>query len=188
MASYIKTLKEDNGDITYPQTLASAVFTSGGSDVETEMGKYVTAENIATTSALTPPVTTGMIADDAVTAVKLDSMMLSGMGSYSATEQATPFTWIDGKTIYKKTISKTISSVPASGLAWDHNIANIETIIKYEVLFNLGWATNMWGDNAYLARAGIVGRVTTTQIALDTSAASNWSGTLYYTLYYTKSS
>lgn len=71
MASYIKTLKEDNGDITYPQTLASAVFI-GNSDVETEMGKYVTAEDIATTSALTPPVQTNMIADGAVTAAKVD--------------------------------------------------------------------------------------------------------------------
>lgn len=51
MASYIKTLKEDNGDITYPQTLASAVFI-GNSDVETEMGKYVTAEDVASVSPL----------------------------------------------------------------------------------------------------------------------------------------
>lgn len=71
MASYIKTLKEDNGDITYPQTLASAVFI-GNSDVETELGKYVTAEDIASTSALTPPVTTSMIADGAVTTNKID--------------------------------------------------------------------------------------------------------------------
>lgn len=71
MASYIKTLKEDNGDTTYPQTLASAVFTSGGSDVESEMSKYVTATDIASTSALTPPVQTNMIADEAVTTAKI---------------------------------------------------------------------------------------------------------------------
>lgn len=75
MASYIKTLKEDNGDITYPQTLASAVFI-GNSDVETEMGKYVTAEDIASTSALTPPVQTNMIADEAVTEAKIDSALI----------------------------------------------------------------------------------------------------------------
>lgn len=71
MASYIKTLKEDNGDITYPQTLASAVYTSGGSDVETEMAKYVTAEEIASTASIQPWVSTGMINDGAVTAAKL---------------------------------------------------------------------------------------------------------------------
>lgn len=69
--SYIKILKEANGDITYPQTLASAVHTNNGSDVETEMGKYVTAEEIASTSALTPPVQTNMIADGAVTTAKI---------------------------------------------------------------------------------------------------------------------
>lgn len=72
MASYIKTLKEDNGDITYPQTLASAVFTSGGSDVETELTKYVTAEDIASTSAISPVVSTSMIQDEAVTTAKID--------------------------------------------------------------------------------------------------------------------
>lgn len=73
MATYIKTLKEDNGDITYPQTLASAVLTNGGSDVEAEMGKYVTATDIASTSALTPPVQTAMIGDGAVTEAKIAS-------------------------------------------------------------------------------------------------------------------
>lgn len=71
MASYIKTLKEDNGDITYPQTLASAVFI-GNSDVETEMGKYVTAEDIASTSAISPVISTSMIQDEAVTTNKID--------------------------------------------------------------------------------------------------------------------
>lgn len=70
--AYVKVLKEDNGDIIYPQTVSTAVFTSGGSDVETEMGKYVTAEEIASTSALTPPVQTNMIADGAVTSAKID--------------------------------------------------------------------------------------------------------------------
>ena len=71
MATYIKTLKEDNGDITYPQTKAGAVLLTNGSDLETEMAKYVTAEDIATTSALTPPVQTNMIADYAVTTAKV---------------------------------------------------------------------------------------------------------------------
>lgn len=30
MATYIKTLKEDNGDITYPQTKAGAVLLDNG--------------------------------------------------------------------------------------------------------------------------------------------------------------
>ena len=72
MATYIKDLVEDNGDITRPVTEAGAVLLSGGGDLETELTKYVTAEDIATTSALTPPVQTNMIADGAVTGAKID--------------------------------------------------------------------------------------------------------------------
>ena len=72
MATYIKTLKEDNGDITYPQTKAGAVLLNNGSDLETELSQYVTAEDIASTSALTPPVQTNMIADGAVTSAKIN--------------------------------------------------------------------------------------------------------------------
>ena len=71
MATYIKTLKEDNGDITYPQTKAGAVLLNNGSDLETELSQYVTAEDIASTSALTPPVQTNMIANGAVTKGKI---------------------------------------------------------------------------------------------------------------------
>ena len=72
MATYIKTLKEDNGDITYPQTKAGAVLLDNGSDLETELSQYVTAEDIASTSALTPPVQTNTIANGAVTSDKID--------------------------------------------------------------------------------------------------------------------
>lgn len=71
MATYIKTLREDNGDITYPQTKAGAVLLNNGSDLETELSQYVTAEDIASTSALTPPVQTNMIANGAVTTGKI---------------------------------------------------------------------------------------------------------------------
>ena len=71
MATYIKTLKEDNGDITYPQTKAEAVLLNNNSDLETELSQYVTAEDIASTSDVTPAITTAMIADDAVTSAKI---------------------------------------------------------------------------------------------------------------------
>ena len=77
MATYIKTLKEDNGDITYPQTKAGAVLLNNGSDLETELSQYVTAEDIASTSALTPPVQTNMIANGAVTSNKINWTTMS---------------------------------------------------------------------------------------------------------------
>ena len=72
MATYIKTLKEDNGDITYPQTKAGAVLLNNGSDLETELSQYVTAEEIGSTSGVTPTITTAMIADNAITDEKID--------------------------------------------------------------------------------------------------------------------
>ena len=77
MATYIKTLKEDNGDITYPQTKAGAVLLNNGSDLETKLSQYVTAEDIASTSALTPPVQTNMIANGAVTSDKINWTTIS---------------------------------------------------------------------------------------------------------------
>ena len=81
MATYIKTLKEDNGDITYPQTKAGAVLLNNGSDLETELSQYVTAEDIASTSALTPPVQTNMIANGAVTSDKINWTTMSHVSS-----------------------------------------------------------------------------------------------------------
>ena len=72
MATYIKTLKEDNGDIVYPQTTTDAIYTTGGETLETRISKYVTAENIASSVASFGTVTTGMIADDAITTAKID--------------------------------------------------------------------------------------------------------------------
>ena len=118
--------------------------------------------------------------------LKGDGTWQSLADNYSTTEQNTGSTWIDGKPIYKKTIRQTFSSIPASGLSWNHSIANISSIVKTEVLFNLGWDTNAWGDASYLGRAGLGVRATTTQLALDATSASNWSGTLYCTIYYTK--
>ena len=83
MATYIKTLKEDNGDITYPQTKAGAVLLNNGSDLETELSQYVTAEDIASTSALTPPVQTNMIANGAVTSDKINWTTMSHVSQVS---------------------------------------------------------------------------------------------------------
>ena len=99
MATYIKTLKEDNGDITYPQTKAGAVLLNNGSDLETELSQYVTAEDIASTSALTPPVQTNMIANGAVTTGKIANKAITSdkidwtklQKYYKACPQVNPF-------------------------------------------------------------------------------------------------
>lgn len=52
MSTYTKTLKEDNGDITYPQTIASAVFTDDNSDVQTKLNSFVTATEATSTEEI----------------------------------------------------------------------------------------------------------------------------------------
>lgn len=66
MATYIKTLKEDNGDITYPQTTADAVLNTNsssiqGGTVQTFLNKAVVAEEIASTGTLAQTVPASII-------------------------------------------------------------------------------------------------------------------------------
>ena len=72
MATYIKDLKEDNGDIVYPHTNTDAVYTTTNETLETRISKYVTAEDIASSVQSFGTVTSGMLDDDAVTTAKID--------------------------------------------------------------------------------------------------------------------
>lgn len=97
MATYIKTLKEDNGDITYPQTKGSAVLLDGGSDLETVLAakadastvnQKITVGDVQSTDIVANAVTaaklasnsveTAKIADDAVTSAKINWSTLDG--------------------------------------------------------------------------------------------------------------
>ena len=82
MAEYIKTLKEDNGDITYPVTLASAVSMTGGVDLEATINSKASAASVnnkidigdvQSTDIVANAVTTNAINGSAVTAAKLAS-------------------------------------------------------------------------------------------------------------------
>jgi hypothetical protein len=168
MATYIKTLKEDNGDITYPQTKAGAVLLTGGGDLETELAKYVTAEDIASTSALTPPVTTNMIANNAVTSAKIDwstTIPTATTQTTTATSWFAP-TWYkrefpDGRTVYTYTGASTNISFAASG--WSSAAA-----ITLPVTFNaatMSASVNMCvGDSAITVCPAITDGSTTVQI------------------------
>ena len=61
MAANIKTLKEDNGDITYPQTIADAVANANGGTLQTFLNNGVTAEVIASTEPLATTVPASII-------------------------------------------------------------------------------------------------------------------------------
>ena len=189
MASYIKTLKDERENIIYPQTLASAVVTTGGSDAQTILDGCIKAVDLSSLPSFTPVVSTNMIADGAVTAAKLDSTMLSGMGSYSTTEQATPFTWIDGSTIYKKTFAT--GALPNnSTLDIPHGISNLDVVVKIDGTIKATWGTQYQLPTVYDSEGTsyntYVG-VGATNITIGTKG-NNTSKSGYITIWYTKSS
>lgn len=124
-----------------------------------------------------------MIPDNTVTDDMIDWSTMPG--SYSTIEQRTPFTWIDGKPIYKKTIN--IGTLPNNTRkSVSHSIANLERIIKSE-----GWALASNGVELPLPYADIAAAgsvciyASSTEIIVAASAnRSEFSG--YVTLYYTK--
>lgn len=108
MATYIKTLKEDNGDIVYPQTTTDAIYTTGGETLETRISKYVTAEDIAQSVASFGTVTTGMIADDAITAAKIND---GAVTTVKIDDEAVTSSKIDWDTIPNNVVNSSIGWV-----------------------------------------------------------------------------
>lgn len=87
MAEYIKTLKEDNGDITYPVTQAGAVLLSGGGDLETTLNAKATQTavdgkisigDVQYTDLVANSVRTAAIQDLNVTTAKIANGAITG--------------------------------------------------------------------------------------------------------------
>jgi len=171
MATHIKDLVEDNGDITRPVTEAGAVLLSGGGDLETELTKYVTAEDIATTSALTPPVQTNMIADDAVTAAKIAGGETATTLANGALVEVVGTTtgnfnyalkYADGRLVCFQRYTITNASTTAWGncyratfnpssnyaVSFTANPTIVYTFVSQSVNANTGWAVNTGGPSA----------------------------------------
>lgn len=105
---------------------------------------------------------------------------------YSLDEISTGTTWVDGKTIYKKTIQFTnIGS--STSISKAHNISDIATVINFEGFYSPSsgnWMSLLAGS----ANTEMALWADTTNIHLDfsTSWGTNYTG--YVTIYYTKSS
>lgn len=132
-------------------------------------------------------VLTDEIADGAVTNAKIAAGTINGLGSYSTTEIETPFTWTNGKTIYRKTFSKSISSIPAGYTSWAHSITGFSELVGFNSTFRLGWDTNTWGTDTFLVQNGIRFLVNKTNVIMENTGSSlSWTGTLTYTIEYTR--
>lgn len=107
-------------------------------------------------------------------------------GSYSTTEQKTPFTWIDGKHIYKKTFSFTLANAESTTV--NHGISNFGLLIKFE-----GAAVSSSTKSVPIPRTltdlnyqvGLEG-VTTTSFEVDVASSGPRGKQAYITLWYTK--
>ena len=133
-------------------------------------------------------VTTSTINDNAVTKTKIDLSTLDG--NYSTSEVDTGYTWIDGKTIYKKTIN--FGALPNTTMkSVSHGISNVDYVLKIEgiakrdsdgVFFQIGNSPNP-----------TVGITTAISVTADSDSVDITTGTDrsgmngYVTLWYTKS-
>lgn len=79
MASYIKTLKDERENTVYPQTLASAVITTGGTDIESAIAGKADA------SAVSSKITVGNVTPSDLTAAVFDAIYPIGSIYMSAT-------------------------------------------------------------------------------------------------------
>lgn len=152
-----------SGTTAYYVVLAYIVLTSGTTDI--------TSDNI----------TIGQQAELGETNVDLSSF---GFGNYSTTETSTGFTWVDGRTIYKKTVE--VSSISSNtDYQIPHGISNLKQVIRVEgtVLLTIGNSRIFSGGTS--SHVWRIGNISSTDIGVYSTLAT--AGTYYFTLYYTKS-
>lgn len=140
-------------------------------------------ESLATGSGIGDgAVTTAKIANSAVTSSKIDLATLN-FGNYSTSETNTGFTWIDGKTIYKKTY--TLGAFPNNSTKnVAHGITGLNEVVKFEGYSYGGGVTyETLGQYYDTSRASVY--VSGANIVMRT----NFNATSLFgvvTLYYTK--
>lgn len=116
--------------------------------------------------------------------------VVDSMDDYSTEEVDTQRKWIDGKTIYKKTIN--FGALPNSttkGVA--HNISNLDSIINCEVMAYSSLYSSWMPlpqPSKSLASDSIEFVINSVNILIATAIAYWKDYTAYVTLYYTKTS
>lgn len=151
---------------------------------------YVVLAKITIASGTTDLTTSNISAGDEakITSDKVDFATFSG--NYSTSERVTPFTWIDGKPIYKKTIY--ISSLPnATTGRYAHGISDMDTVISIDGVMKVdvgsAWPLSQSvNPNASGIQTAIRLTVDATNIIIDTGSDRR-SKSAYVTLLYTKS-
>lgn len=109
--------------------------------------------------------------------------------SYSTSETNTGGTWVDGKTIYKKTLSFNNTAI-GNGTTLAHNISSISEIVKAEGHLNANGTYIGFPSTTNNSSNDLSFRVDTTQIQWfgNDSWGAQTSRTIYITIWYTKTS
>ena len=112
---------------------------------------------------------------------------ISTMGSYSLEEIETPFTWIDGKKIYKKTVD--FGSLPNNTVKWVDTNVSADQFIKIEGLLSIqnGTFTNFLPYPGTLQEYTIELSIQGNRVRISTVRAWETPNQVYVTVYYTKS-
>lgn len=186
---YVHTVNDGTLTIQHNGT-TKGTFTANQSTASTVNIKTIYADTISPATAVAP-ITTGMIADGAVTAAKT-----AFGGNYSTSEVNTGFTWVDGKPIYKKTVS--MGALPAGGATKKADVSSlqIETLVE---LRGMGWNPNngnfrplpFVGDNMdNMLRVDVNEDNGSQVVRIISTAGGSWDNysESYVTLWYTKSS
>lgn len=119
--------------------------------------------------------------------------VVDAMGDYSTSEIDTGYKWIDGKTIYKKTVDcGTLPNATVKDIA--HNISNVSMIMKIEgIFYSLDYKRftplpqNFTGNSGMFSGSVLNMRVSDTNISIYSSDNKS-AYSAYVTLYYTKTS
>ena len=163
-----------NGALTIQQNGTTVdTFTANSSADKTVNIETITATTVAPAEEV-----------GAITASMIDWTTMPG--SYSTTEQKTPFTWVDGRPIYKKTISCGGGSNRYKAV--NHNISNLRRTIKIEgqaydgsVCIPIPFVATGSGTSSSIQMY-----VSSTQIVIECGTDRSNLTEMYITLWYTK--
>jgi hypothetical protein len=110
------------------------------------------------------------------------------LSKYSSTEQATEMTWLNGETIYSKTVY--FGALPNGGVKDVAHGITYDRIIDVRGFAQLGNGTVLPLPfvNIVTLNYGIVLLINSTNISIDVGGADRSGATAYITIYYTKSS
>lgn len=118
-----------SGSTAYYVVLANITIPTGTTDIDSTMISAGSKVQLASNYIPDGAITADKLASSAVTAEKINFATMPG--NFSDSETSTQYTWIDGKTIYKKTIG--IGSLPNSGTSSTNTgLSGVDKIVRID--------------------------------------------------------